>query len=146
MRVNVYAEELTDRVEVIEKTIDGQKFTAVRFYLELPVATSDGLIRGPFLHRPGDDDSAAVTFWGKKDLRPMLQKALELLDKHRGEIAPLEALAETIAALPPGTLGIVSQSVPPYREDLIPFALHGLKAEIEKRQGPSAAPTTGEAE
>jgi hypothetical protein len=37
MRVNVYAEEMPDtpRVEIIEKEIDGQKFTGLRIYLEL---------------------------------------------------------------------------------------------------------------
>jgi hypothetical protein len=91
MRVNVYAEEMTDRVEVIEKVVEGQTFTAVRFYLELPstipwpepedpAATRN--VRGPFIHRPGDDDSAAVTFWGKKDLRVVLRQALALLDRH----------------------------------------------------------------
>lgn len=83
MRVNIYAEEMTDRVEIIAKTIDGRKFTGCRFYLYLPV-TPDGLnpVRGPFIHRPGDDDSAAVTFWGKQDLRPLLKRALALLDAH----------------------------------------------------------------
>jgi hypothetical protein len=88
MRVNVYAEEITDRVEIIEKEADGQKFTGVRFYLELPVTThTDGngnpvCVKGPFIHKIGDDDSSAVTFWGKQDLRTVLRKALEILDKH----------------------------------------------------------------
>ncbi len=100
MRVNIYAEELTDRIEIIEKVIDGRTFTALRFYLELPVTVpakrtiTDGCmgiqegiepehhVRGPFIHRPGDDDSAAVTFWGKRDMRDMLRKALALLDAH----------------------------------------------------------------
>jgi hypothetical protein len=95
MRVNIYAEEMTERVELITKEIDGHKFTAVRFYLELPVThtthnigpedtgrTETKQFRGPFIHRPGDDDSAAVTFWGKQDLRPMLQKAIVLLNEH----------------------------------------------------------------
>lgn len=88
MRVNVYAEEMTDRVEIIAKDIEGQRFTGLRFYLELPVSTphpNPGFpqeVRGPFVHRPGDDDSAAVTFWGKRDLRTVLRKALELLDEH----------------------------------------------------------------
>lgn len=100
MRVNIYAEELTDRVEIISKEIEGRTYTAVRFYLELPVTMparrelKDGCmgiqeveipsqnVRGPFIHRPGDDDSAAVTFWGKQDLRELLRKALALLDEH----------------------------------------------------------------
>lgn len=88
MRVNIYAEEMTDRIELIEKEVDGTKFTAVRFYLELPVTvpnaqgTGVALYKGPFQHKSGDDDSAAVTFWGKKDFRHVLQKALDILDQH----------------------------------------------------------------
>jgi hypothetical protein len=111
MRVNVYAEEMTDRIEIIEKEIDGRKFTALRFYLALPATdatqqsqcpdcvgsgyreddycstcgghkTVPRQVQGPFIHRPGDDDSAAVTFWGKDDLRIVLRKALAMLDEH----------------------------------------------------------------
>lgn len=100
MRVNVYAEEMTDRLEIISKEIEGQKFTGLRFYLELPVTQTvpgslvDGCmgvqetepqvkqISGPFMHHPGDDDSAAVTFWGKRDLRNVLRQALSMLDAH----------------------------------------------------------------
>lgn len=86
MRVNVYAEELTERVEIVTKTIDGQDFTGLRLYLELPATqeVNGGVVqhRGPFLHRPGDDDSSAVTFWGKQDLRLLLRKALAILDAH----------------------------------------------------------------
>lgn len=93
MRVNVYAEEMTDRVEVISKTTEDGEFTGLRIYLELPVTmpsnAPDGAptanivnVRGPFMHRPGDDDSAAVTFWGKRDLRNVLQKAVAALDAH----------------------------------------------------------------
>lgn len=82
MRVNVYAEEMTPRVEIIAKEIDGHRFTGLRFYLELPATVRGKQYRGPFHHRPGDDDSAAVTFWGKRDLRKVLKKALRLLDEH----------------------------------------------------------------
>ena len=91
MRVNVYAEEMTDRIEIVTKEIDGHGFTGLRFYLELPVTQAverDGVHqgyiqhRGPFLHRPGDDDSSAVTFWGKRDFRDVLRKALAMLDDH----------------------------------------------------------------
>ena len=91
MRVNIYAEEMTDRIEIIEKEVEGHKFTALRFYLELPcTVTAVGNnpsynVSGPFIHRPGDDDSAAVTFWGKQDLRVMLLHALAALDKHYAE-------------------------------------------------------------
>jgi hypothetical protein len=98
MRVNVYAEEMTDRIEIIGKEINGHTFTGLRFYLELPVTVPNGggigyrEHRGPFLHGAADvhtvehaafdDDSAAVTFWGKRDLREVLRKALAMLDKH----------------------------------------------------------------
>ena len=99
MRVNIYAEEMTDRIEIIGKEIDGHTFTGLRFYLELPVSLVDygeghtryatkedrhGVVqyKGAFIHRPGDDDSAAVTFWGKRDLREVLRQALALLDEH----------------------------------------------------------------
>jgi hypothetical protein len=87
MRVNVYAEEMTNRIEIIGKEIDGHTFTGLRFYLELPATVQSGPlagqnVQGPFTHRPGDDDSAAVTFWGKRDLRDVLRKALQMLDEH----------------------------------------------------------------
>lgn len=104
MRVNVYAEEMTDRIEIISKEIDGHTFTGLRIYLELPVTVPSfpvigedqertfskeelagcavSQVKGPFMHRPGDDDSAAVTFWGKRDLREVLAKALDMLDAH----------------------------------------------------------------
>lgn len=89
MRVNVYAEEMTDRVELVQKATADGTFVGVRFFLYLPVTVPSTSARphnqqhrGPFIHRPGDDDSAAVTFWGKRALRPLLVKALELLDAH----------------------------------------------------------------
>jgi hypothetical protein len=109
MRVNVYAEEMTDRIEIISKAIDGHEFTGLRLYLELPVTVPRNVylsgptpdvhsamaepttdyeshqarnVRGPFLHRPGDDDSAAVTFWGKRDLRVVLRKMMTMLDEY----------------------------------------------------------------
>ncbi len=104
MRVNVYAEEMTDRIEIISKEIDGHTFTGLRLYLYMPVSfrtqvdapgprpveintlgdaeTPHGELQGPFIHRDGDDDSSAVTFWGKRDLRDVLRKALALLDQH----------------------------------------------------------------
>lgn len=91
MRVNIYAEEMTEKVEIIEKN----GFTGVRFWLELPVTRFDlgpiggksnepQQIRGPFMHKPDDNDSAAVTFWGKEKLKVALRKALDLLE-NRGE-------------------------------------------------------------
>jgi hypothetical protein len=95
MRVNIYAEEMTNRIEIIEKEIDGIKFEACRFYLYLPTSytpSPDGPrtdlknptceIQGPFIHREGDDDSSAVTFWSRGKLREILQQAIDLLDQH----------------------------------------------------------------
>ena len=82
MRVNIYAEEITDRIEIIEKQVNGQVFTGLRVYLELPVTKGQVQVSGPFIHKEGDDDSSAVTFWGKQDLRITLQKALQELDAH----------------------------------------------------------------
>ncbi|MEM7308880.1 MAG: hypothetical protein AAF682_19515 [Planctomycetota bacterium] len=88
MRVNVYAEEITDRVEIVEKDTEDGSFTGVRLYLYLPVTGEGGQQqRGPFLHGPGDDDSAAITFWGKRGLRAALVRALELLDEAHPEYA-----------------------------------------------------------
>lgn len=79
MRVNVYAEEITNRVEIVEKN----GFTGVRFYTYLPVTDPDGNHHiGPFKHGPNDDDSSAVTFWGKANLERVLKKALALLEEH----------------------------------------------------------------
>jgi hypothetical protein len=84
VRVNIYAEEMTDRLEIFAKTVEGREFTALRFYLELPVTIGKNgeHVSGPFMHRPGDDDSSAITFWGKQDLRTLLRKALTMLDEH----------------------------------------------------------------
>jgi hypothetical protein len=94
MRVNIYAEEMTDRIEIVTKRIDGHDFEAIRFYLYLPVTkqivrethvgpVNDTVqVQGPFLHRDGDDDSSAVTFWSRGKLRDVLCKAIELLDAH----------------------------------------------------------------
>lgn len=82
MRVNVYAEEITDKVEIISKEVNGEKFTGLRFYLYLPAQFGQTQVRGPFIHKEGDDDSSAVTFWGKRDIRDVLRKGLALLDEH----------------------------------------------------------------
>ena len=82
MRVNVYAEEMTDKIEIISKHIEGQDFTGLRIYLELPATVDGKQYQGPFMHRPDDNDSSAVTFWGKRDLRDVLRKMLAKLDEH----------------------------------------------------------------
>lgn len=82
MRVNVYAEELTERVEIISKEVDGTVFTGLRLYLYLPVTHGQLQIKGPFLHKEGDDDSSAITIWGKSDLRDLMGKIQDVLTAH----------------------------------------------------------------
>ncbi len=59
MRINVYAEELGGRVELVTKRVSDEKFGertfyGLRVYLKSP----------PELHSdPADDDTSAVTFW-----------------------------------------------------------------------------------
>src|SRR5258708_4134484 len=42
MRVNIYAEETTPQIEIIEKTTPDGSFTGIRFWLHLPVTLPDG--------------------------------------------------------------------------------------------------------
>lgn len=87
MRVNCYAEELTERVEIIRKsTKEDGNFVGIRFYLELPISVPSGsghrvTTRGPFIQKSGDDDSSAVTIYArdKETLAKLLQKALDQL-------------------------------------------------------------------
>lgn len=84
MRVNVYAEELTNRIKRVVKDVDGQRFYGVRFFLELPVTVGEPGVeeRGPFIHHAGDDDSSAVTFWGSLDeLRELIEKATKVVEE-----------------------------------------------------------------
>jgi hypothetical protein len=73
MRVNVYNEEITDRVERTTKEANTVTFTGIRLF-----------VGNPFEHTPGDDDSPAVTFWFSDEytrgqLRAAFEKALKLL-------------------------------------------------------------------
>jgi len=55
MRINVYSQELTDEIKVIEKESNtGLVYSAVQMILH----SSDKLH-----HPPADDDRSAVTFW-----------------------------------------------------------------------------------
>lgn len=55
MRINVYSQELTDEVGMVEKVSNtGLTYSAVQFMLH----SSDRLH-----HPPKDDDRSAVTFW-----------------------------------------------------------------------------------
>ncbi len=74
MRVNVYSEELTGRVEVIEKQADtGNKFVGIRFILK----THEDMLMPLY----GDNDDSAVTFWADEiyKLKSMLSSGLDLL-------------------------------------------------------------------
>lgn len=60
MRINVYAEELTDEVEIVVKNVTDDEngtrtFYGLRFYLKSP----DDLH-----HSDEDDDRSAITIWG----------------------------------------------------------------------------------
>lgn len=61
MRLNVYAEELTDEVDVVTKVVEDEEFGrrvfyGVRLYLKSP----------PELHHSTeDDDRSAITLWVK---------------------------------------------------------------------------------
>lgn len=72
MRINVYSEELSNRIVVIHKQVEGRDLVGIRFHLYLPVTVDGEQIQGPFLHKPGDDDSSAVTFWGDYDQLQLL--------------------------------------------------------------------------
>lgn len=69
MRINVYNEELTERIELREKTAQntGAKFYGLHFYLASPEQLH---------HGAEDDDSSAVILWS--DSR---EKLLRLLDR-----------------------------------------------------------------
>lgn len=71
MRINVYSQELTDEVAVIEKVSNtGLTYSAVQLMLH----------SSPMLHHPPhDDDRSAVTFWLPKspERREQLARAFE---------------------------------------------------------------------
>jgi hypothetical protein len=71
MRINVYSQELTDEVNVVEKQSNtGLVYTAVQIMLH----SSDRLH-----HPPADDDRSAVTFWlpKSKERREALARTFE---------------------------------------------------------------------
>jgi hypothetical protein len=80
MRINVYNEEVTDRmterIEVRTKTANtGTTFYGLHFYLESPDALH---------HSSEDDDTSAVVFWGDspEKLLKVLSKATEQVRKY----------------------------------------------------------------
>lgn len=132
MRVNIYAEELTERVQIVSKTTNDGTFTGIRFYLELPISIPSGgghsvTHRGPFIHNAGNDDSSAVTFWGKQDMRRLLRTALAELDRYYDRVS-IGGITGPVQAATPGQYeGNVAQ----YQRDT------GAKA-------PYPRPTTGD--
>lgn len=77
MRINVYEDEIRDRVEAIPKRPGNApevKYIGIQFFVGDPVK-----------HGPGDDDSSAVVFWFHDEyrrglLRKAFTEALRLLD------------------------------------------------------------------
>ncbi len=70
MRLNIYSEELTERVEKVTKEANGHTFYGLRFYLKSP----------PELHHTAeDDDTSAVTFWAASE-----DELCHLMDLGRG--------------------------------------------------------------
>lgn len=84
MRVNVYGEELTDRIELVEKAVDegGEVYTfyGLRLWLKFPNQEW-------WIHRKVagelDDDSSAITIWApsKEKLGILLDRMREVLEE-----------------------------------------------------------------
>lgn len=75
MRINVYSQELTDEVVVIEKVSN----TGVTYFAAQIILHSSERLH----HPPMDDDRSAVTFWLPKstDKRERLAMAFEKIAK-----------------------------------------------------------------
>lgn len=54
MRINVYAEEMTDETEIVKKTVNQQLFYDIRLFLKSPKELHYGT---------SDDDRSAITLW-----------------------------------------------------------------------------------
>jgi hypothetical protein len=95
MRVNVYNEELTGRVEPTAKLANGVIFKGIRCFL---CFKDDGGKEQKIMHSDKDEDTPAVTFYFTDDTywKPLLKKtfeeALKLLDDQ-------EQFKKAIAAL-----------------------------------------------
>ncbi len=75
MRINIYNEELTERVEFERKEAKtGAEFYGLYFYLHSPEQLHNN---------PNDDDSSAVIFWSdsREKLLALLSKATEQIKK-----------------------------------------------------------------
>jgi hypothetical protein len=81
-------------------------------------------IAGPFLHHPGDDDSAAVTFWGKRASLETFEKAAAAIKKHYGITDPLKLeLSEEDRQLVLLALAVLSLESPGFDDALNRIAL-----------------------
>lgn len=75
MRTNIYSQEITDEVKLIEKIgPDGQIFSAVQLMLH-----SSDMLHQPPNHNGDDDDRSAISLWLPKspDRREIVAKTLE---------------------------------------------------------------------
>jgi hypothetical protein len=54
MRINIYAEEITEEAEVVRKTVNQEQFYGVRLFLKSPKELHYGT---------SDDDRSAITLW-----------------------------------------------------------------------------------
>lgn len=54
MRINIYAEEITNEVDIISKTVNQELFYGVSLYLHSPKELHSGT---------SDDDRNAITLW-----------------------------------------------------------------------------------
>ncbi len=54
MRVNIYGEELTNKIDIVKKAVDQRLFIAVRLYFKS---------HQDLHHSDSDNDESAVTFW-----------------------------------------------------------------------------------
>lgn len=73
MRINVYAEELTEEVRIISVERKNQIFHGVRFVLKSPPGLQDS--------KTNDDRSSAVTIWfpSKEEAERVLSLALHAI-------------------------------------------------------------------
>jgi hypothetical protein len=90
MRVNVYGEELTTKVEIVKKAVDQRTFIAVRFYLESTTKLHHGV---------DDNDESAVTFWAKwtKENGNDLEGLYEMFYNAIQELSKIKASGEKLS-------------------------------------------------
>lgn len=108
MRVNVYGEELTDRIELVEKQVDesGEVYTFYGLRLWLKFPNQDW-----WIHRKVagelDDDSTAITIWAmsKEKLQLTLDRMSSVLQGTYDEygIHPIEQPIEDWRNVRPGS-------------------------------------------